>query len=283
MPLLFMLLTLLTSLGLKAQDILDVGRNYRPTLIALTASHILYPAVVFAMMKAFGLDGSIEQGVILSQIMPAGVTAVAWAGLARGHIGTVVSMITISTAIAPAAVPLTLILYYGESIGFDTAEIAFGLAVYVLVPCALGMLFGHLVPQRGERAKSVTSLVSKALLLIIVLLNAASVAGPAMRGGGQIGRAAMLMGVLIVGGYAINWGVLYVLKLQRPLEIAYTFSSSVRNYTAALVLAHLYLPPDAAVPIMAAVLLQHPAALLANVLFSLRFRNRRMQPSIAER
>lgn len=273
-PALFVAMTVISAMGLGKKELAETARNYRPALYGLLAGCVLFPVLIFAALEAFGIGGPMRLGIMLSQVMPAGVTAVAWVALARGHIGAVVSMIALSTAAAPLTVPLAMRLLGGAQIGLDTGSLLTGLVAYVLAPCAGGVLLGRWLPPR-ERTRHVWPLASKLLLMAVVLLNAASAADAIRDAGSQLGRAAAATGALIAGGYALSWAVQQALKPERPLKIAYTYAGGVRNYTAALVLAHMYLPAGAAVPVMLAMTMQHPAALLVHLLFSFRFRDRK--------
>lgn len=282
-PYVFMFLTMVSSMAIKKQDILSMVRNSRPALIILFVSHALFPCLVYMVLQVIELDRSLQQGIILALIMPVGITSVAWVTLARGNVGTAISMVSLSTALAPLLVPATLLLLAGEKIEMDQAGLMKGLVTLVLLPCLAGLLLGSVVPPRSTGVQSALSMSSKLSLYFIILINAASVFDAFGQIGGQIVQTAAMIGALVMSGYLVSWVVLYLLKIESALEIAYTYSGGVRNYTAALVLAQLYFPSAVAVPVMIAVLLQHPTALLAHTLLTFRFRHVKADKCVAER
>ncbi|MBD2870942.1 bile acid:sodium symporter family protein [Paenibacillus arenilitoris] len=273
---LFMLLTLLSSMGLRKEDLLGIFRHPRPALAVLLIAHIGFPLLCYFVLQLVELDASLRQGVLLAMMMPIGITSIAWVALTGGHVGAAVSMVSLSTLLSPLLVPGALTLAWGSQIGVtEQASLVAGLVKLVLLPCAAGIVLGHFVPRTGG-FKLAASLASKASLYLIVMLNAAAVMGIIGQIGDQLMKTAILIGAVILAGYVLNWTILFCLGITSGMEVAYTYSGGVRNYTAGLVLAQLYFPPAVAVPVMIAILLQHPSALLAHAFFSNRFKEPRL-------
>jgi BASS family bile acid:Na+ symporter len=276
---LFMYLTFVSSIHVSKEQFKELARNPKALLLVLALLHAVLPFVSYELIsRVYSGPYELKLGILLAMIMPVGVTSIVWVNLARGNVGIAVSMVTLDTLVSPLLVPLTLWLFVGETARMDTLQLIAGVVRLVVVPCVLGMAFGAWL--RGRRhegtARTALSLSSKLTLYAIILLNAAGMAASLRElSGGALPLLVIVNGLMLLG-YGVVWIALLSLRLLGETKIAYTYAGGIRNYTAGIVIAQLYFSPQTAIPVMFAILLQHPTALLVHTLFS-RGRRSRMR------
>jgi predicted Na+-dependent transporter len=68
-------------------------------------------------------------------------------------------------------------------------------------------------------------------------------------------------------GYLVSYGLGKWISPDRKTQIAIAYSGGVRNYTVGMVIAAAFFPPAAGIPVLLAMLFQHPMALLFYYVF----------------
>jgi predicted Na+-dependent transporter len=274
---LFMYLTFVSSLNVSKEQFRELARNPKALLLIFGLIHIVLPLLSYGLtFHLYNGSPELKLGALLAMIMPIGVTSIVWVNLARGNVGIAVSMVALDTLVSPLLVPFTLWLFVGATARMDTLQLIAGVIKLVVVPCVLGMLFGAWLRKRKKAAtaRAALALSSKLTLYAIILLNAAGMAASLRELSGGALQLLLTVGGLMVCGYAVVWLALFALRLLEGTEIAFTYTGGVRNYTAGIVIAQLYFSPQTAIPVMFAILLQHPIALLVHTLFVRRRRSR---------
>lgn len=280
-PLLFMLLTFLSSLNADYRKLSQLGRRSVLLIAFFALIHLAIPWIssLYATFL-FRSQPDLAAGMTLASLLPLGVTSIFWVSYNKGNLETALSLVTLNTLLSPLFVPLTFSLILGSLVKLDTASLFISLLKLVLIPTVLGMLVREWLGRRSyaERAwswwKPGASVLGKVCLCFIVLLNAASIAS-------QLhvvsGHAALLV-VSVLGmmaiGYALSYAVARVFAADRETHIALVYAGGVRNYTVGVVLASAFFTPAAGLPVLVAMLLQHPLALLVHYAFRRRSRAR---------
>lgn len=271
-PYLFMFLTFVSSMNVTRTQFLEVWKRPIPMLVLLLVFHVLLPVLSYKILTLF-YDGSgdFQLGILLAMIMPIGVTSIVWVSLSRGNVGIAISMVTVDALLSPLLIPLTLVSLLGESVRMDTIPLVWGVVRLVVIPCLIGIAVGVLIrKQKGRHLRLSMALTSKLTLYVIVMLNAAAMSSSMGFFTSEVINLIIAVTVLIVLGYAVCWVTMAWLRLLPSSEIAYTFSGGIRNYTAGMVIAQLYFSPRVAIPIMIAILIQHPLALLIHTIMKKR-------------
>jgi bile acid:Na+ symporter, BASS family len=272
-PYLFMFLTFVSSMNVTKDQFMEVWRRPLPMITLLLMFHIVLPVLTFKLLTMFYEgSGEFQLGILLAMIMPIGVTSIVWVSLSKGNVGIAISMVTIDALLSPLLIPFTLISLLGESVRMDTIPLIWGVVRLVVIPCLVGIAVGAAIRKLKSRQKIrvVMSLSSKVTLYIIVMLNAAAMASSMGGFTKEIVSLIMAVAGLIVLGYIGSWVTMAWMRLVTSSEIAFTYSGGIRNYTAGMVIAQLYFSPKVAVPIMLAVLVQHPIALFVHTVMKKR-------------
>ncbi len=265
-----MLLTFLSSIHADFNRILHIGKRPWLFICLMLVLHLLMPLAVYpAAQQLFPEQEQLALGITLITLLPLGVTSIFWVSYSRANMETVLSFVTMNTLLSPLLVPLTFLWVIGAEVQLSAGALIISLMKLVLVPTILGIFFGSWLRRRDALAKAQqgASFASKLLLYMIVLLNAASVSEQLVSI--QESLAALLLAVFAVMllGYALSSLLAHSLTKSRDIRIAAAYAGGIRNYTVGVVLAASFFTPAAGVPVLLAMLLQHPVALMFYYLF----------------
>ncbi|WP_019535414.1 bile acid:sodium symporter family protein [Paenibacillus ginsengihumi] len=278
-PLLFMLLTFLSALNADYRKLSQLGR--RPVLLIafFALIHLAIPWIssLYATLL-FRSQPDLAAGMTLASLLPLGVTSIFWVSYNKGNLETALSLVTLNTLLSPLIVPLTISLILGSQVKLDTASLFFSLLKLVLIPTVLGMLVKEWIARLGKAervwswGRPGASVLGKLCLCLIVLLNAASIAGQLDAVSGHAARLITSVLGMMALGYALSYAVARLFTADRKTHIALAYAGGVRNYTVGVVLASAFFTPATGLPVLVAMLLQHPLALLVHCAFRRRSR-----------
>ncbi len=98
-------------------------------------------------------------------------------------------------------------------------------------------------------------------------MNAASISEQIDAIGSNAVLLVVTLFVTLIFGYLANFLIASVFTDDRSERVAISYSGGVRNYTVGVVLAAAFFKPIVALPVLIAMLLQHPMALLFYYVF----------------
>lgn len=166
------------GLTLSPRDFVQVVRQPRSLLTALSFHVLLMPVLAVAINHLFGLDGGIALGLILTSAMPGGTLAKAFTYLARGNVPLAISLSLVSTLGTLVTVPVTLSLVAREYIppGFamPVAAIVFDVGVFLLLPILVGMVLGHWLPEGKTRLSRLAIRTGFLVVIAVVVCSLGS-------------------------------------------------------------------------------------------------------------
>jgi BASS family bile acid:Na+ symporter len=269
-PFLFIVITFLSSLTADFRKLPGLLRKPGLLTLFLIVVHLAYPLAVFYFMKLwFGGQPELAVGITIAVLLPLGVTSIFWVSFNRGNIELILSMVTVDTLLSPLIVPATMAAVVGSSIELETGALIWSLVKLVVLPSILGMAAGEWLRRRSVQAKvlPVTSLLGKLSLYGVLTLNAAAISEPLQAIGSQaIGILAAVFGVM-AAGYLISFVIGKLCLNDHPSVVSVAYAGGVRNYTVGVVLAGAFFTPLTSLPVLLAMLLQHPTALLFYYVF----------------
>lgn len=269
-PVLFMIITFLSSLTADYRKLPGLFRKPGLLTLFLVAMHLLYPLAVFQIMKYwFAGQPELAVGITIAVLLPLGVTSIFWVNYNRGNIELILSMVTVDTLLSPLVVPATMAAIVGSSIELETGALIWSLVKLVVLPSLLGMAAGEWLRRSSGQGKVLpfTSLLGKLCLYGVLTLNAAAISEPLRAIGSQAaGILIAVLGVMLVG-YFISYAIGRLCCKDHASVVAIAYAGGVRNYTVGVVLAGMFFTPLTTLPILLAMLLQHPVALLFYYVF----------------
>ena len=239
------LMMLSASVQCELKDFRQLVARPKAAAVSLFVIYLVVPALVAgagAIANAVlpgGLGPQVQIGLLLSALMPVAMTSAVWVRNNAGTLPLLVSLITLTNALALATVPLYLGLLVsgsGATSSIPVETIVQQLVLSASVPLALGLLLRRALPGLVRRSSELFPLFGNLALLAIVVANVA-VAIPHVL---AERRVFVLMALLAVGlnvlCYAVGLALARVFGLAREDAISLLFGSGMRSNSTGLVL-----------------------------------------------
>lgn len=234
------------GLTLKLQDFERIAKKPFPVIAGTFAHYLIMPTIAWILCLIFQLKGATAAGVILVGSCPSGTSSSVMAYLAGGDVALDVSIETLSTLLAPVALPGLLLLFAGKYVDIPTFSLFLSTVKIVLVPILLGLLVHHLFKNRIEWVTRFLPLVSQlAILLIIGAVISANHADL------MTTQTLLVIPVVMLhnlSGYGLGYVFSKLIRLRTPQRKAITFEVGMQDSSLGATLAMKYFIPAAAIP-----------------------------------
>lgn len=273
----FMIITFISSFSADWRKFIEILK--RP-LLFIFLTILLHLAIPFLTLKLAGFflgnEPDLVIGITLAMMLPIGVTSIFWVVFVGGNVTTALSIVTLNTLISPFILPASFAFLMDTIIEIDIVSLMLSLLKLVLIPSILGMFVGEWLRKYGPQQHFyiVASVISKTCLYIVVFSNAAALSNQIALISENLIQLLFAMASFIILGYLLSYGVGFLFFNTADNRTSITFTGGIRNYTVGLVLATNFLPPLAAFPILVAMLLQHPVAMIIGRLFKTKIANK---------
>lgn len=270
-PVLFAVMTFISSLNLKFRDI-KVFKQYPKTILFVIAFlHILMPLWAFFLAELIFDDRLLTIGFLISVAVPTGVTSVIWVTISKGNLPLSLAIILIDTLLAPILMPLILHLVVGESISLNTSALIFDLIWMIVLPSILGILVnewtkGKLFEQYGKPM----SLVSKLCLFGIIMINSSAIAPYVKTIDLELAKVIAAVLFLAVSGYVFSLVLGRLFWKSEADQATFVFNGGMRNIAVGVVIATTYFPSKVAMPVVFGMLFQQ---VLASIFYKIIRKN----------
>ncbi|MFL0583362.1 bile acid:sodium symporter family protein [Solibacillus silvestris] len=270
-PVLFAVMTFISSLNLKFRDI-KVFKQYPKTILFVIAFlHILMPLWAFFLAELIFDDRLLTIGFLISVAVPTGVTSVIWVTISKGNLPLSLAIILIDTLLAPILMPLILHLVVGESISLNTSALIFDLIWMIVLPSILGILVnewtkGKLFEQYGKPM----SLVSKLCLFGIIMINSSAIAPYVKTIDLELAKVIAAVLFLAVSGYVFSLLLGRLFWKSEADQATFIFNGGMRNIAVGVVIATTYFPSKVAMPVVFGMLFQQ---VLASIFYKIIRKN----------
>lgn len=270
-PLLFAVMTFISSLNLKFRDI-KVFKQYPKTILFMIAFlHILMPLWAFFLAELIFDDRLLTIGFLISVAVPTGVTSVIWVTISKGNLPLSLAIILIDTLLAPILMPLILHLVVGESISLNTPALIFDLIWMIVLPSIVGILVnewtkGKLFEQYGKPM----SLISKICLFGIIMINSSAIAPYVKTIDLELAKVIAVVLFLAVSGYVFSLLLGRLFWKSEADQATFVFNGGMRNIAVGVVIATTYFPSKVAMPVVFGMLFQQ---VLASIIYKIIQKN----------
>lgn len=205
---------------------------------------LIVPIIAFAFISTFGLAGGVAVGFALIAAVPGGSTSNVFTHFAKGNIALSVAITAITTLACLFTTPLILELLINSYMPADFVmpriQIMKEIALTLLLPLSLGMIFLHYLPKYAEAFSKWCVRISMIGLLMIVV--GASMSGRLdLKAFGFDNVALIVVFILTIAiiSWFISWGIL---KLPFADATAVDMEVVVRNINLGLMLKALLFP-----------------------------------------
>ncbi|MFD4815957.1 bile acid:sodium symporter family protein [Peribacillus butanolivorans] len=261
-PWIFAFITFAGSLGSNFKSLQRVVTHPLPVFIVLIILHVLMPIWAWALGHlVFRGDAFTITGLILSVVIPTGVTSMIWVSIYKGNAVLALTIILIDTLLSPFIVPYSVALFGGGSIEMDMWSMVKGLIGMVVLPSMLAMFLNQ--TTKGKIKTSLSPRLapfSKLSVGIVVILNSSKIAPYLTHFDKKLIIMTFLVLFIATSGYALSWIIGKLLKWEKEDVITLTFTGGMRNISAGAVLATTYFPAAVAVPVVLGMLFQQMLA-----------------------
>lgn len=234
------------GLTLRGADFARIVKRPVPVILGTLAHYVIMPTIAWLLCLIFHLTGATAAGVILVGSCPSGTSSSVMAYLAGGDVALDVSIETLSTLLAPIALPGLLLLYAGKYVTIPTQSLFLSTIEIVLVPVVLGVVIHTIFGKHIEKITLALPLVSQvAILLIIGAVISANHANL------FTAATALVIPVVILhnlSGYGLGFLFSKLIRLRDPQRKAITFEVGMQDSSLGATLAMKYFAPAAAIP-----------------------------------
>jgi len=273
-PALFAVVTFQNSLGNTFESIAEVIRKPKTLLVTVALVHVVAPVLVRLVAGLLFADApDTVVGTVLEACVPVGATTVMWSAVYGGNVALALTMMFVSTVIAPFTIPWTLRLLVGASVEVDVVGMMSDMLFMVGIPAVLGVTVNQLSHGWGrERLSPVMAPLSSILVPIIIGTNATGISEQMHHLTPRLLAIAAFVGCVTILSICVGALVARAMKQPDDTTVTMMFDCGIRNISVGAVLASTYLPAESLFPVMVGTLFQQVFAAIIG-----RMMQRRMQ------
>jgi BASS family bile acid:Na+ symporter len=232
---LLMFLIFLSCLDIDLREIFQSLRQYPKLIGILIIVHFFSPLVIFFFLKNY-FSPEIYLGLILVASVPVGRSAVFLSNLFGGQPEKALVISTISNILSPILVPTIVYFLAASTISFDIASMAKSMAVIVIVPFVLAIIFQNYRLIRPF--KKVQADISTILVALIVWGIIAPIRLQVLNEL-QLSLGLTLISLFLMG---LNFFLGFLIGKDHPEKITYGISAAYKNYSLATIVAATSFP-----------------------------------------
>lgn len=215
---------------LTFEDFKDVLREPKAVLLGTAIQLMLVPLAAYVFIHALGVIGGVAVGIALIAAIPGGTTSNIFTFMSRGNSPLSISITGITTVACLITTPLILSAliadYLPASFAMPVAQVFRDIALILLLPLSLGMLYLQRYPLSAQAVSKWSIRIS--LLTIVLILVGSSSAGRLNSDAFGTDNALLVIAftvvLVVLGRLAPS-----LLKLSRPDCVAIEMEAVVRN------------------------------------------------------
>ena len=149
----FQLVLAMLGMGatLKISDFYEIIREPKAVTGGSMIQLLMVPLIAYLFIQAFGIGGGVAVGVALISAIPGGTTSNIFTHFARGNIALSITITALTTLACLLTTPLILELlisqYMPDTFVMPRGQIMQEIALTLLLPLAIGMVYLHFFPR----------------------------------------------------------------------------------------------------------------------------------------
>jgi len=228
----FQLVTAMLGMGatLTPRDFREVLIEPKAVTSGTAIQLLLVPLVALAFISAFGIAGGVAVGIALIAAIPGGTTSNIFTFFARGNVPLSITITAVTTLACLFTTPLILEFlitqYMPDDFTMPRAQIMTEIALTLLLPLVIGMLYLRFFPGTAESFSKWVVRASLFGILMIVVGSASS--GRLDVAAFGLGNVALIAGLIVTLGLA-SWLMGKALRLRQADRTAIDIEVVVRN------------------------------------------------------
>lgn len=283
-PLIFGFMTFAGSLNSKLSDLKKAFTRPLPLIVTLLLLHVAMPLLALLVGHLFFHgDPYIITGLVLSLVIPAGITSFIWVSIYSGDIGLTLSVILIDSLLSPIIVPASMHILVGAKVSIDVWSMTKGLLWMIVLPSIAGMLLNQ---KTGGKIKTTLgdkiAPFSKIGIGVVVAINGAVVAPYIKHFNVQLISLTVMVFLLSAVGYPLGLFIGKLFRWKTGTLVSMTFNGGMRNNNAGAVMAITYFPSPVALPVILVMLFQQTLASFYGTILKRYLLNERKPKKIRE-
>ncbi|GGC84196.1 hypothetical protein GCM10007216_13570 [Thalassobacillus devorans] len=264
-PWIFAFMTFSGSLGSNFKDLKKALSHPLSLVVCLIILHIIMPVIALLTgLLLFPNDMNTTVGLLLSFIIPTGITSLIWVSIYKGNVALTLSIILLDTLLAPFVIPLVLKVFVGNSVEMNVIDMMEGLLWMIVIPSLIGMFVNHYAKKEITlRLEANLAPFTKLGIGAVVAINSSAAAPYLKNIDAKLFLIAVTVFSLAVAAYLIGYFSGKLLKLDQGSVVSLTFNSGMRNISGGAVIAITYFAPPVVVPVIVGMLFQQVLASFA--------------------
>jgi BASS family bile acid:Na+ symporter len=233
------------GLTLSTADFREVFRRPRDVAIGVVGHYLIMPGIAYVLALALRLPPDIAVGVILVGCCPSGTASNVMTFLARGDVALGVSIASVSTLIAPLAMPALVSLLAGRWMDINAAALFTDIVQVVILPIVLGIVAKTLFGKQAAASVKALPLVSTTAIVIIIAIIVALNHARLLTNSWLILVTVVLHNLL---GFALGYLFARMFGMDLAKRKAVMLETGMQNSGLGAALAAAHFSPLAAVP-----------------------------------
>jgi BASS family bile acid:Na+ symporter len=250
---------------LALAEFIKIFKQPRSLLYGLTFQIVFVPFLAVLFNHLAGLEPGIALGLILVSLMPGGSVSKVFAHLGAGNVALTIVLSGISTLAAIVTVPLLLELlafeYVPENFSMPLDRVVYEVALFLLLPLAVGMLLARLLPARRRIISRWCVRIGWGFLIVVVV---ASLGSGRIQPGQYGWKVPFVIILFCVVAQQTSMLPYYFLNWPRADRLAIGIEVTMRNMNLALLLT-LHFPGERGRGVLFVVLFYAAVAMFAGV------------------
>lgn len=167
------------ALELRITDFKRVLSSPKATFVGLFAQWVLLPFITIILIYIFNPQASIALGMVLVAVCPGGNISNFVSKLAGADTALSVSLTALTTSAAIFITPLSFAFWSNfipasmeldSSIALDVYDMFFTILNLIIVPVAIGLMFGHYFPAVTQKIKKPINILSILIFAVFVVI-----------------------------------------------------------------------------------------------------------------
>lgn len=235
------------GLGVKASDVVAVGKQWNILSRALVANYVFVPGAALALLLLFHASPMVAAGLLVAAVCPGAPYAPPFTSMAKGNVTLAVGLMVVLSAssaiLAPALLGFLLPLAVGQTVvKINVVKMIGTLLGAQLLPLCVGLWIRNTHPLLAEKltppAKAVSLCLNLLLLVVIIYVQFQTLAEIHLRG--YFGMMCLVLATLLAGALVTR-------RPQSETGKSIIVTTSVRNVGVSLVIATASFPGTAAI------------------------------------
>jgi len=234
-------------LGLGWEHLDEVRKRPYVLVAGLCLQYLVMPVVGLLVIMGLGIDDPVlASGFLLACVTPTGALNIVYTEELAGDRGQSTADTTLATALAPALVPVLAIVFIGQYVSVDPADLFIRAFLMVAVPLGLAKLTQKYVLPHREKLRQ----PKNAVLLVTVWAVTASASRQIIDYGLGITMPLLLVVITVLVMLLLAEVVGRVLKLPNPNRVSLRLTAIRKNTSLTFAMAIGMLAPLALLPIL---------------------------------